>query len=270
MKLAVVGVVAAGVGLVLGIPGLFGIGLFWVLMGLVVRGHAGRVKEVLAEGKARAAAAGATSEPAPAIDGRTFAVGTLLMLAIGLPSLAVGILEIGIDAEDADWRWFPIVVGGLISAFAIISGLMYAAGAGISAAADKSGGAAASATLWIRSVRETGTFVNERPRMEFVFRVEPDASTGLTSYDVTKKATVPSTAMAALRVGDGFRALVVGPDDPTSMTIDWDSPVPAVSTTGATPLDVAARLGELDELRRDARITDEEYQAQRQRILGSL
>jgi hypothetical protein len=68
-------------------------------------------------------------------------------------------------------------------------------------------------------------------------------------------------------VGDGFRAKVAGPDKPTAMEIDWASPV---SGGGSSSEDLSARLDELERLHRDARITDAEYQAQRERILGSL
>lgn len=232
MKLAVVGVLTVGIGVALGIPGLIGIGAFWIPTGLLVRAHGQRLRQ------ARTEAAGADTPAGPAIDRRTFALGTLLLLTVGLPSLAVGILEIGIDADDAAWRWLPTAVGALTTGIALISGTMYAAGTGVSAIAEARGTADVAATVWIRSVKETGTFVNERPRLEFAFHVEPQAGTGVAPYDVTKKATVPFTALGSLRVGDGFKALVVGPERPTSMTIDWASPVssgtpPAAPESGA-------------------------------------
>jgi hypothetical protein len=266
MKLAALGVVTTAIGLALSVPGLIGIGAFWVVMGLVAREYRNRLEE-------RAPAAEpAVETPVPAtsrtrlpVDGKSFAVGTALWLAIGIPSVVVGAFGIGIGAEHAGWRWLPIVVGGLALAIGVIGGLMYGLGSavlatGSGAKADKP------ATLWIRKVTETGTYVNERPRLEFELHVEPDAGTGLAAYDTTKKATVPFTAMGSLRVGDGFRAKVVGPDEPTAMEIDWSSPV----TTGGSTDDVSARLDELDRLHREAKITDEEYQAQRGRILGSL
>jgi hypothetical protein len=228
MKLAVVGVITVGIGVALGIPGLIGIGAWWIPTGLVVRAHGQRLREARATGgRADAASVGQVATEVRAIDGKTFALGTVLLLAVGLPSLAVGVLEIGIDAQDASWRWLPIVIGALTTGIAVVSGLMYAVGAGVSATADAVAGGAPEvpATVWIRSVKETGTFVNERPRLEFRLSVEPDASSGVGSYEVTKKATVPFTAMAYLRVGDGFKALVVGPEKPTAMTIQWESPV---------------------------------------------
>lgn len=280
MKLAVLGAVTVGIGIALGIPGLIGIGLFWVPMGLLVRAHGQRLQQAREDGGiagpgvvAGNVAVGGKRDPA--ISGRTFALGTVLLLAVGMPSLVVGLGEIGIPTEHEVWRWLPIAVGGLTAAIAVLGGVMYAAGAGVEAA---TGGVPETpATLRILSVEETGTYVNERPRLEFVFAVEPGAGSGMAPYEVTKKATVPFTAMGSLRVGDGFEALVVGPEHPTSMTIDWDSPVPGGTRTDAgqaqaetNPPDVSARLEELERLRREAKVTDEEYQTQRQRILGSL
>lgn len=245
MKLAAVGIAAAVLGVVLGIPGLIGIGAFWVVMGLVVRSQA----ETL------------TSLKAKKIDGKTFARSTALLLAAGLPALAVGILEIGFPAEHTDWRWLPIIVGGLAVGFGVLGAALFLTGSAIEANTD-AGKATIPATITIKSMRETGTYINERPRLEFDLLVEPDKTSGVAPYDVTKKATVPVTAFGSLRVGDGFKALVAGPESPTAMEIHWDQPV-----SGA---DVATRLEQLDRLRRDAKISEEEYETQRQRILDSL
>lgn len=275
MKLAVLGAVTVGIGIALGIPGLVGIGLFWVPMGLLVRAHGQRLQQARDDNGNAAVSVASAGRAAPAISGRMFALGTVLMLAVGVPSLVVGIAEIGIPADHGDWRWLPIAVGGLITGIAVIGGLMYAAGAGVEAATG--GVPEIPATLRILSVEETGTFVNERPRLEFVFAVEPEAASGMAPYEVTKKATVPFTAVGSVHVGDGFRATVVGPEHPTTMTIDWDSRLPGGvhADAGQAPAetdtpDVSARLEELEQLRREAKVTDEEYQAQRQRILGSL
>jgi hypothetical protein len=269
MKLAVLGVVTVGVGIALGIPGLIGIGALWIPLGLAARAHAQRLQQ-LRQSRSGATVPAADGSAGPTIDGSTFAAGTLVLLGIGLPSLAVGVLEFGIDAEDAAWRWLPIVVGTLTTGIGVIGGLMYAAGAGVSAVGEALEGGEVPATVRIRSVRETGTFVNERPRLELALEVEPDAASGVAPYEVTKKATVPFTALGSLRVGDGFRALVSGPEKPTAMTIDWSAPVAAVTDGGEGSADVSTRLEELERLRREATISDDEYQAQRQRILGSL
>lgn len=275
MKLAAVGVVTMGIGVALAAPGLIGIGAFWVVMGLLARLHAQKIKDLQAEAPEDGSAATGAAGGKPAIDGRTFALGTLLWLTLGVPSLVVGLLDIGISAEHEDWRWLPIAVGGLALGIGGLSAAMYLAGSAVLAVAGKGSKSEIPATIWIRAMKETGTYINERPRLEFELRVEPDPTSGLASYEVTKKATVPFTAMGSLRVGDGFKALVAGPESPTSMEIRWDEPVSESGRAGgnealAEPLDVSSRLEELDRLRRDAKISDEEYQAQRERILGSL
>jgi hypothetical protein len=266
MKLAALGVATAGVGAALGIPGLLGIGLFWVLAGLVARAYKQRFEE--AKQGAAATAPDAQAGRTPTVDGRTFAAGTLLWLVIGIPSLAVGLFTIGIGADHEAWRWLPIAVGAFALVIGVLGAVLYGAGSAVQAV---SGVPDKPATVWIRTVRETGAFVNERPRLEFVFQVEPEASTGLTPYQVTKKATVPFTAVGSLQIGTGFKALVVGPDKPTSMEIHWESPVGTKTPSQADPAaDVSARLDDLEQLRRDAKISDDEYAAQRQRILGSI
>ena len=212
MKLASLGVITAAIGIGLGLPGLIGIGAWWVLLGPVMRQHSKRLTEMQE----------ASPDKKPPTDGRTFAYGTLLWALLAVPSLLVGILLIGIDDPEA-WRWLPIVVGGLAALVGGLGGILFLLG---SAVESKYGNPEAPATIWIRSVKETGTFVNERPRMEFVLGVEPDAGTGLAAYETTKKATVPFTALAYLRTGDGFKALVVGPEKPDAMEIHWDQPVP--------------------------------------------
>jgi len=269
MKLAVLGVVAAALGVGFTVPGLVGIGVFWVVIGLVARAFRNRLEEPSPDAVGTQTASREQLRQRLATDGRAFTLSTLLWLTIGIPSVAVGALQIGIPADQADWRWLPLAVGGVALVIGVLGGVLYGAG---SVAVAAGGTPDKPATLWIRAVRETGTFVNERPRMELELHVEPDATTGLAAYDVTKKATVPFTAVGSLRVGDGFRGLVVGPEKPTSMEISWDSPVSG-STTGAThdaPEEVATRLDGLAQLRDAAKITEEEYQAQRQRILGSL
>lgn len=216
MKLAALGVITAAIGVGLDLPGLIGIGAFWVVVGPLLRQHGKRLIAVQT--------AAAPEQKLP-VDRRSFAVGTALWVLLGVPSFLVGLLEIGIDADHAGWRWLPLVIGILALGVGSLGLVLYVMGGTALAVAGKQAVAQTPATLWILSVKETGTFINERPRMEFDLRVEPDAGTGVAPYAVTKKASVPFTALYALRPGDGFRARVVGPDDPTTMDISWDEPV---------------------------------------------
>lgn len=256
MKLAILGVVAAGIGVALGQAGLIGIGAYWVLLGPVVRLHGLRLKEANAAGKT-------------VMDMPMFLRGAAIWAALGIPSLVVGLGRIGFDAEHADWRWVPLAMAIFALGFGGVGAALYLAGSAL----EKETGPPRTipATLWIVSVRETGTFINERPRLEFVFRVEPDEGTGVAPYEVTKKATTPFTAMANLKPGDGFRAKIAGPEKPESMDISWDEPVagPGEADSAASG-GVEARLEALDKLRQEGTVSEEEYQAQRARILDSL
>ena len=257
MKLAALGVVTAAIGLILSEPGLAAIGVLWVVLGPIMRQHGRRLEAMKGpDGK-------------PSMDGRTFAFSTLLWLLLGVPSLLVGLLELGISPEHSNWRWLPIVIGALALGIGVLGGVLYATGSAIGAVTGTSTPPTVPATIRIRSSKETGTFINERPRLELELTVEPEAGSGVASYEVTKLATVPFTALGSLRVGDGFAALVVGPESPTAMEIHWDQPISAQA--GAEPSDdVPARLAELDRLHRSGKVSDEEYNAQRERILGSL
>lgn len=212
MKLGALGAVTVVIGVVLSSVGLVAIGAYWVVMGGIAHLLKPRLTTKTPEG----------ATP----DKGNFLLGVGVLLAVGIPSLVVGILALGIDDGDAAWRWLPIGVGALATFFGGGSGLLYLLGSGITAAGDLGGGPpTVPATIWIRSMQETGTFVNERPRIEFVLHVEPDTETEVAAYDVTKKATVPFTALGSLRVGEGFRATVVGPEHPETMDIAWDQPV---------------------------------------------
>jgi hypothetical protein len=254
VKLAALGVATIVVGAVVRSPGLAAVGAWWVVTGFLARRHGQRLKgEPTGPGEPRR----------PDLSKRTFALGTLLWLAIGLPPVLVGVQLLGIDEDDAAWRWLPIGVGGLALAVGVLGALLYLLGS--AAGGGKALARTTPATVWVLSMEETGTFVNDRPRLAFRLRVEPDPGTGVAAYDVAKRATVPFTAMGSLRVGEGFRATVSGPHDPTSMDISWDRPVHRSASD-----DTAARLDALDRLRSEGRITAEEHAAQRARILESL
>lgn len=257
MKLAVLGGVTIVIGLALTETGLLAVGALWVLLGPIMRRHGRKLGELK----------GASGQPA--IDGRTFATGTLLWLVLGVPSLLVGLLELGITPEHTGWRWLPLVVGGLALGIGGLGGLMYVVGSGVAAVAKQSPSPTVPATMRIRSVKETGTFINDRPRLELELLVEPEPGSGLVPYEVTKRATVPYTALGSLTVGDGFTALVAGPENPTAMDIHWDRPI-ARRSSSVPSGEVSARLEELDRLQRAGQVTEEEYRTQRERILGSL
>jgi hypothetical protein len=68
-------------------------------------------------------------------------------------------------------------------------------------------------------------------------------------------------------------SVYVDRQDPQTLVIDWNAPMqtaPAQAAPVPASSTVAARLAELDRLRDEGKITAEEYQAHRQRLLTEL
>ena len=261
MKLALLGVAAAVAGWAIGVEGLIYSGALWIVCGLLITA----ILAARGEGSVSNQGLNTLDEKEIGLiqgSGGAEKQGTwpgfFFMLAIGLGSMAIGILGLGFDGDHGYLRWLPVVVGAIFTLLTLIS-LPVRLGKFDPAAA--AAGPQVPATLTIQAKRETGTYINEQPRIEFDLLVEPD---GLPPYSVTKKATVPPTAIGDIAVGGGFRAKV-DPAKPTRMEIDWNSPI-----GGDQSLDPKERLEKLEELRRSDLITPAEYETQRQRILGSI
>lgn len=201
VMLSVAGVAAIALGL-FGSPGLTAIGALWLVVAYLGRRHALRLRTVQRE----------------AVTNRMMLEGAAVLLVGGVAALLVGLNQWGID--DPDLRWLPIVVGGALTAFAVLTGSLFLLGSGLQAAAGEP--PTVPATITIVSAADTGTMINDRPRMQLVLDVAPE---GQPTYRVTKKATVPFSALGSIRPGDGFRAKVVGPDEPEKMDIDWATPI---------------------------------------------
>jgi archaellin len=137
------------------------------------------------------------------------------------------------------------------------------------------------------SVRDTGTTINDNPRVEMVFRVEP--LDGSSAMDLTKKTTVSRVEIP--RQGDRYPVWYDPTDTETwaYATVADDSgreslrqmfgaaadsfvgmgapaaPAPA----GGGGQDVAAQLTQLADLKSQGLLTDEEFEAQKAKLLGS-
>jgi hypothetical protein len=137
------------------------------------------------------------------------------------------------------------------------------------------------------SVRDTGTTINDNPRVEMVFRVEP--LDGSPAMDLTKKTTVSRVEIP--RQGDRYPVWYDPGDTETwaYATVADDSgreslrqmfgaaadsfvgmgtpaaPAPA----GGAGQDVAAQLTQLADLKSQGLLTDEEFEAQKAKLLGS-
>ena len=134
------------------------------------------------------------------------------------------------------------------------------------------------------SVRDTGMTVNDNPRVEMVFRVEP--LDGSPTMDLTKKTTVSRVEIP--RQGDRYPVWY----DPQDQDL-WAYATIADETgretvrqmfgeaaetfvgmgtpaapAGAGGQDVAAQLTQLADLKNQGLLTDEEFEAQKAKLLG--
>ncbi len=141
----------------------------------------------------------------------------------------------------------------------------------------------------ITSVQDTGMTVNDNPRVKMTFRVEP--LDGAAPFEAEKTSTVPRVAIpqagqrypiwfdpesrefayATVDGGDEGRRQIValfgeafGAD---GSGVGRAAPVDAAPAPGADPLE---RIAKLDELRRSGALTDEEFAAQKQKLLADL
>ena len=134
------------------------------------------------------------------------------------------------------------------------------------------------------SVRDTGMTVNDNPRVEMVFRVEP--LDGGPTMDLTKKTTVSRVEIP--RQGDRY-PVWYDPQDTSTWayaTVADESGrenlrqmfgaaadsfvgmgTPA-APAGAGGQDVAAQLTQLADLKSQGLLTDEEFEAQKAKLLG--
>ncbi len=135
------------------------------------------------------------------------------------------------------------------------------------------------------SVRDTGTTINDNPRVEMVFRVEP--LDGSPTMDLTKKTTVSRVEIP--RQGDRYPVWYDPADaslwayatiadesgresvrqmfgDVADTFVGMGTPTaPAMAGGGQ---DVAAQLTQLADLKSQGLLTDEEFEAQKAKLLG--
>lgn len=258
MKLAGLGVVAIAVGLSVGEDGLALAGALWLVIGILLWALVTRHRRDR-RGSSGDPAVDALQSARDAAPTWRFPVAIALVLTAGLGALAIGVLQVGFESGDAG-RWVTIGAGALVTVFALINLALRLGGVDLEAAA-KASEPQVPARVTIESKRQTGTYINEQPRIEFDLLVEPE---GLPSYRVTKKATVPHTALSDIGLGDGFEARV-DPGGGDRIAIDWNAPI-AAGGDG----DQATRLERLEELRRRGLIDGAEYESQRRRIIESI
>lgn len=260
MKLAILGVIAVGVGIGLGTDGLVYAGALWIVGGIVLRLVVGSKRDLELED-----AAGATFSDA--FGGRRGA-GTAWAILVGGASIAIGLVPLGFESDDA-WRWAPVAIGGLMAGLQVLALLMFSAGSGLQSLTGHVGSPDHPAEITLDAVAETGTYINERPRLELELTVRPD---GRPSYTVTIKQVVGHAELGSLRPGTTYRGLV-DLDRPDGVKVEWHQPIEDVAPTAPTTTssdDVAQRLARVDDLLARGVITPDEHATTRREILDDL
>jgi hypothetical protein len=122
-------------------------------------------------------------------------------------------------------------------------------------------------TARVIAVEGTDVLINRRPqvRMRLVLELPGRAPAEITRVEVLPFAGYGIAPGRVLHV-------YVDPADPENMLIDWAAPVAGGATADDAPVrgDAAERLAQLQRLRDAGQITEDEYRAQRQRILSDL
>ncbi len=255
MKLAAVGLIAVVAGVASGIDGLAVAGAVWVAGGLLL-------KAVLT-GVELDARDPDNPRWGDLLGGRR-GFGSVISLAIGAASILIGLLPVGFDTDEPV-RWIPVGLGVLIAGIPLMAIVMFTLGSGLGAAADAIGVADHPANITVRSFRETGMRINDRPRIEFELTVHPE---GGDPYEVTTKMVVGFTELGSMHRGRTYRGRV-DPDKPTTVDIDWHDPLDAAGTAG-TADELQQRLARVDELLRNGTITADEHTIARRDILDEL
>jgi len=124
-----------------------------------------------------------------------------------------------------------------------------------------------SASATVLQVESTNVLIGHRPQVRLRLRVEVP---GNPAYETTR---VDLVGLGQSVVPGRRLQVYVDRVDPQKMVIDWSqSTAPLAPAAGAEtePPNTGERLAALQRLRDQGHITDEEYQAQRQRILSEL
>ncbi len=127
------------------------------------------------------------------------------------------------------------------------------------------------ADAMITNVQDTGTTINDNPRVKLTLQVHPD---GAEPFEITRKATVSRIHIP--KIGDPMsvrydaaapdRSLVILKRTPEQLAA---AAAPAVVTVAAptAPADPLDQIKKLNDLRQAGALTDEEFEAQKKKLL---
>ena len=210
-----------------------------------------------------------------------------MFLAVGASSIAAGLSG---DATEPGQETFLFIFGGAFALSALVPLLLvpFARQKAKRAAGLVTNGTQAVGT--VIDVNDTGVTINNNPRVKLRFKIEP--TDGTAPFEAAKTVTVSRVEIP--RAGDrypvwfdpsdhgswAFGSDVTGEADPAVRRLfalagrmGASPPVPAPADPVApvpSPEDPFVKLSKLNDLRMAGTITDEEFTAQKQRLLESI
>ena len=143
-----------------------------------------------------------------------------------------------------------IWIGQIWMAVAVFLGVLYAA---MTAKANNAATLAAHGTrgqAQILNMTQTGTYINNQPRVKLRLRIE---APGITPFEDEDTVTVPLIALGALSAG-GTLSVVLDPAEPQKYVIDW------FGNAGGPPITFQTEDGRSVSLANDPRATAEVVQ----------
>lgn len=165
-----------------------------------------------------------------------------------------------------------LLIGEIWIGVALILGLVFGALARGQVAKDRIQRDGVRGTASILGAEQTGVYVNEQPQMRLKLRVE---APGISPFETEKRMVVPFIALGQLGSGRP-QTVYVDREDHDKLVIDWSA---APVANGATPAPAPPpkeeettldRLQELMELKNRQLISDDEFAAQKARILNNI
>lgn len=139
----------------------------------------------------------------------------------------------------------------------------------------------------VLEMTQTGTYINEQPRVKLQLRIQ---APGVTPFESNDTYTVPLIALGSLQPGRPLMVML-DPQNPQNFAIDWFgagagsrgagagadcSPSTAGSTEAVRTADLggdpdpSVRLTKLTELRKAGTISDAEFEEHKRRILSDI
>lgn len=182
---------------------------------------------------------------------------TTIAIIAGLAALAFA-LHFGLDP-----KWRPIALFGFMGLSVLgIAGWVLIGGLYHKGTVDRVMREGLPGIAKVKTVEGTGVLVNKRPQVRLVLDVRLDNGSNL---EIDQIYTLPFPGYS---IGPGQRLRVFSDkENPQVLVIAWNK---AVEEPVEAERSRAERLRELDSLRDQGLLSDEEYQSQRERLLSEI